>query len=45
VFNIKGNTYRLFVAVDFDKGIVWVKWLGTHRHYDHIDVREVDHGR
>jgi len=25
VFNIKGNAYRLVVAVDFDKGIVWIK--------------------
>ena len=45
VFNIKGNAYRLVVAVDFDKGIVWIKWLGTHRDYDRVDVREVDHGR
>jgi mRNA interferase HigB len=31
VFNIKGNDYRLVVAVDFDKGIVWIKWIGTHK--------------
>jgi mRNA interferase HigB len=42
VFNIRGNVYRLVVAVDFEKGIVWIKWLGTHRDYDHIDVKEVD---
>jgi len=42
VFNIRGNAYRLVVAVDFEKGIVWIKWLGTHREYDQIDVREVD---
>ena len=45
VFNIKGNDYRLVVAVDFEKGIVWIKWLGTHRDYDRIDVREVAHER
>lgn len=44
VFNIKGNDYRLVVAVDFDKAIVWVKWVGTHKAYDDIDVKEVDHG-
>jgi mRNA interferase HigB len=43
VFNLRGNAYRLVVAVDFEKGIVWIKWLGTHRDYDRIDVREVDH--
>lgn len=43
VFNIKGNDYRLVVSVDFEKGIVWIKWIGTHRAYDKIDVTEVDH--
>jgi len=44
VFNIKGNAYRLVVAVDFEKGIVWIKWVGTHKDYDRIDVTEVEHG-
>ena len=44
VFNIKGNDYRLVVAVDFEKGIVWIKWIGTHKAYDRIDVTEVRHG-
>lgn len=44
VFNIKGNDYRLVVAVDFEKGIVWIKWIGTHDAYDKIDVTEVKHG-
>ncbi|HZS83925.1 MAG TPA: type II toxin-antitoxin system HigB family toxin [Stellaceae bacterium] len=43
VFNIKGNGYRLVVSVDFEKSIVWIKWLGTHRDYDRIDVKEVEH--
>jgi mRNA interferase HigB len=38
VFNVKGNAYRLVVSVDFDKGIVWIKWIGTQRDYDRIDV-------
>jgi mRNA interferase HigB len=45
VFNIKGNDYRLVVSVDFEKGIVWIKWLGTHRDYDRLDVKEVEHER
>lgn len=44
VFNIKGNDYRLVVAVDFEKAIVWIKWIGTHKAYDRIDVTEVKHG-
>mgnify|MGYP003782270863 CR=1 FL=1 len=44
VFNIKGNNYRLVAAVDFEKGIVWIKWIGTHRDYDKINVKEVRHG-
>lgn len=44
VFNIKGNSYRLVVAIDYEKGIVWIKWLGTHKDYDQIDVTEVEYG-
>jgi mRNA interferase HigB len=45
VFNIKGNDYRLVVAVDFDKAIIWIKWVGTHKAYDKIDVTEVQHDK
>lgn len=31
VFNIGGDHYRLVVAVDFEKSIVWIKWIGTHK--------------
>jgi mRNA interferase HigB len=44
VFNIKGNDYRLVVAADFDKRIVWIKWIGTHKDYDRIDVKGVQQG-
>jgi mRNA interferase HigB len=45
VFNMKGNSYRLVVAVDFEKGIVWIKWIGTHKEYDRIDVARVEYER
>ena len=45
VFNIKGNDYRLVVAIDYGKGIVWIKWIGTHKSYDRIDVTEVKYER
>jgi len=44
VFNIKGNSYRLVVAVNFERSIVFVKWIGTHADYDKIDVRTVQYG-
>jgi mRNA interferase HigB len=45
VFDILTNRYRLVTAVDFEKGIVWIKWIGTHKDYDKIDVKRVKHGR
>lgn len=44
VFNIKGNSYRLVVAVDYGRQIVFIKWLGTHAAYDRIDVKRVKYG-
>jgi len=43
VFNIKGNAYRLVVAVSYQRGSVFIKWLGTHKGYDAIDVRTVEY--
>ena len=45
VFNIKGNDYRLVTAMDFEKRIVWVEWIGTHSEYDRIDVKTVAYER
>ena len=44
VFNFKGNSYRLVVAMDYRRGIVFIKWLGTHKEYDAVDVRTVAYG-
>lgn len=44
VFNIKGNDYRLVTAIDYQRRVVFVKWLGSHREYDKIDVRNVAYG-
>ena len=41
VFNIKGNEFRLVVAVDYKHSIVLILWVGTHREYDQIDVKQV----
>jgi len=41
VFNIKGNDYRLVVAVRYDRGLMYVRFVGTHRQYDRIDVETI----
>jgi mRNA interferase HigB len=41
VFNIKGNDYRLVTAVRYDRGLMFVRFIGTHRQYDKIDVETI----
>jgi mRNA interferase HigB len=41
VFNVKGNDYRLVVAIRYEQGIMYVRFIGTHREYDRIDVTMV----
>ncbi|MGD8106385.1 type II toxin-antitoxin system HigB family toxin [Pantoea sp. FN0302] len=42
VFNIKGNTYRLIVAIAYKFQAVYIKFIGTHAEYDKIDANTVD---
>jgi len=41
VFNIKGNTYRLVLRVNFEYKSMLIKWFGTHKEYDKINVEKV----
>lgn len=42
VFNIGGNKYRLVVAIAYQIGVVWIKFIGKHAEYDNIDVETVN---
>ena len=42
VFNIKGDDYRLVVAVAYRVGVVYIKFAGTHVEYDAIDAETVE---
>lgn len=41
VYNIKGNHYRLVVAVKFTPQLVYIRFVGTHDEYDRIDVSTI----
>ena len=41
VFNIKGNDFRLVVAVNFLQTACYVIWFGTHKEYDKINVETI----
>ena len=43
VFNIKGNAYRLVIAVQYDFQVVYIRFVGTHVEYDKIKAEEVWH--
>ena len=42
VLNIKGNDYRLIVAIAYRMQYVYVKFIGTHAEYDRVDAAVVD---
>jgi mRNA interferase HigB len=42
VFNIKGNSHRLIVAVAYKFNAVYIKFIGTHRAYDKVDAATIE---
>jgi mRNA interferase HigB len=38
----KWTKYRLVVEIQYQAGIVWVKFIGTHAQYNLIDVESIN---
>lgn len=38
VFNIAGNKYRIVANISYSRQAIFVKFVGTHKQYDAIDV-------
>jgi mRNA interferase HigB len=41
VFNIKGNDFRLIVLIQYQAGVLSIRFIGTHAEYDKIDAEKV----
>ena len=42
VFNIRGNQYRLVALILFRIGMVYIRFIGTHKDYDDItDIENI----
>lgn len=41
VFNILGNRFRLVVRINYEAGLVYVRFIGTHAEYDRIEVETI----
>jgi len=41
IFNILGNKYRLIVKVEYQAGLVYIRFVGTHKEYDRINAEGV----
>jgi mRNA interferase HigB len=41
VFNVAGNKYRIVVWINYAYGVVYIRFIGTHRQYDEIDAQTI----
>jgi len=40
-FEVAGGNFRMIVALDFGRGIAFIKFIGTHAEYDRVDALTV----
>jgi len=41
VFNIKANDYRLVAVVQYQAGVLMIRFFGSHLEYDQIDAESI----
>lgn len=41
IFNIGGNKYRLVTAIDYIRQTIFIKFIGTHKQYDKINLEVI----
>jgi mRNA interferase HigB len=41
VFNIVGGNYRLVVAIKYEFGLIYIRFVGKHSDYDNIDATTI----
>ncbi len=41
IFDIGGNKFRLIGKVNYRRGVIFIRFVGTHKDYDRIDPETV----